>query len=89
MVRNRKLKDLFQLLISVLVIVIVIQVLQVYFFRWDLTSEKRYSLSDNTKELVSHLEKDLYFEVYLSGDLPYGFTKLQKACLEMIDEFSS
>ncbi|MDQ1770717.1 gliding motility-associated ABC transporter substrate-binding protein GldG [Labilibaculum sp. A4] len=89
MVRNRKLKDLFQLLISLLALVIVIQVLQMYFFRLDLTSEKRYSLSDNTKELVSHLEKDLYFEVYLSGDLPYGFTKLQKACLEMIDEFSS
>lgn len=87
--RNRKLKDLFQLLISLLALVIVIQVLQVYFFRWDLTSEKRYSLSDNTKNLVSGLEKDLYFEVYLAGDLPIGFEKLQKACLEMIDEFSS
>jgi len=89
MLRNRKLKDLFQLLISLLALVIVIQVLQVYFFRWDLTSEKRYSLSDNTKNLVSNLEKDLYFEVYLSGELPYGFTKLQKACLEMIDEIST
>ncbi|WP_101259999.1 gliding motility-associated ABC transporter substrate-binding protein GldG [Labilibaculum filiforme] len=89
MVRNRKLQDLFQLLISLLALVVVIQVLQVYFFRWDLTSEKRYSLSDNTKNLVSNLNKDLYFEVYLSGDLPPGFTNLQKACLEMIDEFSS
>ncbi|MFA9370259.1 MAG: gliding motility-associated ABC transporter substrate-binding protein GldG [Labilibaculum antarcticum] len=89
MLQNRKLKDLFQLLISLLALVIVIQVLQVYFFRWDLTSEKRYSLSDNTKNLVSDLEKDLYFEVYLSGNLPIEFEKLQKACLEMIDEFSS
>ncbi|WP_372751225.1 gliding motility-associated ABC transporter substrate-binding protein GldG [Labilibaculum sp.] len=89
MIQNRKLKDLFQLLISLLALVIVIQLLQVYFFRWDLTSEKRYSLSDNTKELVANLNKDLYFEVYLSGDLPYGFIKLQKASLEMIDEMAS
>lgn len=89
MVRNKKIKDLLQLLISILALVIAIQVLQVYFFRLDLTSEKRYSLSDNTKKLVSNLEKDLYFEVYLSGELPYGFTKLQKACLEMIDELST
>jgi len=89
MVRNRKFKDLLQLLILLLVLVIALQVLQVYFFRWDLTSEKRYSLSENTKQLVSSLDKDLYFEVYLTGDLPHGFTKLQKACLEMLDEFSS
>ena len=89
MVKNRKLKDLSQLLISILALVIVIQILQVYFFRLDLTSEKRYSLSDNTKNLVSKLEKDLFLEVYLAGDLPHGFTKLQKACLEMIDELST
>ena len=89
MLRNKKIKDLLQLLISLLVLGIAIQVLQVYFFRLDLTSEKRFSLSDNTKNLVSDLEKDLYFEVYLSGGLPYGFTKLQKACLEMIDEMST
>jgi ABC-2 type transport system permease protein len=89
MIQKRKLKDLFQLLISLLALVIIIQLLQVYFFRWDLTSEKRYSLSDNTKELVAHLSKDLHFEVYLSGDLPYGFEKLQKASIEMIDELAS
>lgn len=89
MMKNRKTKDILQLLASLVVLIVVIQILQMFFFRWDLTSEKRYSLSDNTKTLVSNLEKELFVEVYLTGDLPHGFTKLQKACLEMFDEFST
>ena len=89
MTRNKKQKDILNLLLSLLVLFVVVQILQVYFFRWDLTSEKRYSLSDNTKELVASLDKDLFFEIYLAGDLPHGFTKLQKACMEMLDELST
>ncbi|WP_209319768.1 gliding motility-associated ABC transporter substrate-binding protein GldG [Ancylomarina longa] len=88
MAQHRKSKDLFKLLLSLLVLLVVVFILQFSFFRWDLTSEKRYSLSDNTKELVASLDKDLYFEIYLAGDLPHGFTKLQKACMEMLDELA-
>jgi len=89
MIKNRKQKDLLNLLLSLIVILIAFQIFQSYFIRWDLTDEKRYSLSDNTKELVSSLDKDLYFEIYLAGDLPHGFSKLQKASMEMIDELAA
>jgi len=89
MIKNRKQKDLLNLLLSLIVVLIAFQIFQSYFIRWDLTDEKRYSLSDNTKELVSSLDKDLYFEIYLAGDLPHGFSKLQKASMEMIDELAA
>lgn len=89
MTRNKKYKDLFQLFLSLVALFLVIQVLNQVFVRWDLTSEKRYSLSENTKNLVAHLDKDLYFEIYLAGDLPHGFKKLQKATMEMLDELST
>lgn len=89
MAKNRRQKDIFNLLLSLLALFVIMQVLQFYFFRWDLTSEKRYSLSDNTKQLVQSLDKDLFFEIYLAGDLPHGFSKLQKASMEMIDEFAA
>ena len=88
MAQHRKSKDLFKLLLSLLILLVVVLILQFSFFRWDLTSENRYSLSDNTKELVASLDKDLYFEIYLAGDLPHGFIKLQKACMEMLDELA-
>jgi ABC-2 type transport system permease protein len=86
---SRKNKDISRLILQLIVLIVIVQIGSFFFFRIDLTEEKRYSLSDNTKDLVGHLDKDLYFEIYLAGDLPHGFTKLQKACMEMLDEFSN
>lgn len=60
-----------------------------YFFRIDLTSEKRYSLSDNTKKLLRSMDKELAVTVYLDGDLNAGFLRLRKATKEMLDEFDA
>ncbi|MCQ2210369.1 MAG: gliding motility-associated ABC transporter substrate-binding protein GldG [Paludibacteraceae bacterium] len=60
-----------------------------YFFRLDLTSEKRYSLSDNTKNLLKGLEEELDVTIYLDGDLNSGFLRLRKATMELLDEFDA
>lgn len=60
---------------------------QHFYFRIDLTNDNRYSLSENTKTLLKNTDKDYTIELYLDGDLPYGFHKLRQATLEMIDEF--
>ena len=55
--------------------------------RFDLTSEKRYTISDTSKEILKGLEDYVYFRVYLEGDFPAGFKKLRKETKEMLDEF--
>ncbi len=60
-----------------------------YFFRLDLTSEKRYSVSDNTKRLLRGLDNEITFKIYLDGDLNSGFLRLRKSTREMLDEFSA
>lgn len=60
-----------------------------FFFRLDLTSEKRYSLSENTKQLLSDLDKDLLVTIYLDGDLNSGFLRLRKSTKELFEEFSA
>jgi ABC-2 type transport system permease protein len=57
------------------------------FHRWDMTSEKRYSISAATKDVLGDLEEMAYIRVYLDGDLPVGFTRLRSAIREMLDEF--
>jgi ABC-2 type transport system permease protein len=89
MIKNRRKKDILNLIISLIVLGILVLVMQVYFFRIDFTAEKRFTLSKNTKSLVSSLDKDLYFEIYLAGDLPHGFKKLQKASIELLDELEA
>ena len=47
--------------------------------RIDLTGDKRYSVSEATKSIVSELDETLYVELYLAGDMPAGLKRLQKA----------
>lgn len=59
-----------------------------FFFRIDLTTDKRYSISYQTKNLMSTLEKPLEVTVYLDGELNPGFLRLKKSTAELLDELS-
>lgn len=56
-------------------------------FRIDLTEDKRYTISDATKQLLTNLNQKVNVEVYLEGEFPAGFERLQKAIRETLDEF--
>ena len=57
------------------------------FFRWDLTQEKRYTISDATKKLLQNLEHQVVIKVYLTGDFPAGFERLERAIQETLESF--
>jgi ABC-2 type transport system permease protein len=61
----------------------------VLFFRLDLTDDKRYTISDATKQLLENLDKNVQVNVYLAGDFPPGFKRLENATREMLDEFKT
>jgi ABC-2 type transport system permease protein len=85
--RSRRSQDLFQLFLS-LGIVIFINIISTFVFtRFDLTSEKRYTLSPATKDLLKKLDDVVYVRVYLDGDFPAAFKRLKNASKEMLDEF--
>jgi len=58
------------------------------FFRWDLTQEKRYTISDATKKLLQNLDGQVVVDVYLTGDFPAGFERLERAIQETLTSFS-
>lgn len=58
------------------------------YFRWDLTEDKRYSLSDATRNLLEGLPAPVEITVYLEGNgLPGGFERLRRAVKETLGEF--
>ena len=59
-----------------------------YFFRIDLTSDKRYSISDQTKNLMAKVDEPLRITIYLDGDLNPGFQRLKKSTRELLDELA-
>ncbi len=59
------------------------------YFRIDLTSEKRYSLSPTTKNVLKNLDDYVYFQVFLDGNLSPSYKRLQKTIIETLDEFKA
>jgi gliding-associated putative ABC transporter substrate-binding component GldG len=56
----------------------------------DLTAEKRYSLSEATKKLLDKkLDSAITVEVFLTGDLPVDYKKLNIATAEILETFAS
>lgn len=76
------------LLANGLVLIVLLNVLaSQYFFRFDLTEEKRFSIKDQTKEMLRDLDDNVFVEVYLEGDLNAGFRRMQKSIRETLEEF--
>ncbi len=82
--KRRILRDFVVVAITILLI----NYISTYVFkRIDLTAEKRYTLTSTTKDILKNLKDVVYVKVYLDGDLPYGFKRLEKEIRETLDEF--
>ncbi|MEO5600213.1 MAG: gliding motility-associated ABC transporter substrate-binding protein GldG [Cyclobacteriaceae bacterium] len=85
--KSKKVGD-FLLLSNGIVMMVLINLLSShFFFRIDLTEEKRYTIKDPTRELLKSLDDDIYVEVYLEGEMNAGFRRFQKAIRETLEEF--
>ena len=54
--------------------------------RWDMTDDKRYSLSEASKNLLRQTDAPIEVTLLLDGDLNAGFRRLKKATEETIEE---
>jgi ABC-2 type transport system permease protein len=84
---KRRYNAILQLLLGILIILLVNIIASFVFHRIDLTSEKRHSISDATKNLLEEVDDIVFFRIYLEGDFPAGFKRLRNATKEMLDEF--
>ncbi len=84
---KQKTQHIKHLLLSLLALIL-INILSGYLFtRFDLTADKRYTLSNNTKDLIKEVDDVVYFEIYLDGKMPASFIRLKKSIKELLDEF--
>ena len=60
-----------------------------WFFRIDLTAEKRFTLSSKTKYILKNLDKEVYVQVFLDGEMPVGFKRMRTAVKDVLDEFEA
>ena len=86
---NQKKQAYSSLAILILIIIIINFISTFLFFRIDFTKEKRYTLSNASKEFVKNLEDVVYIKVYLEGDFPAGFKRLRNSTKETLDDLKA
>ncbi|MBL7846972.1 MAG: gliding motility-associated ABC transporter substrate-binding protein GldG [Cyclobacteriaceae bacterium] len=84
---KRKTGDLLVLLNGIMLAVVLIQLSALFFFRVDLTEEKRHTIKQPTIDVLRQLDDEVYIDVYLEGDLNAEFRRLRKAVRETLEEF--
>ena len=84
--RSNRSGDLTELAIGVGIVLLVLFIGSFFRLRADLTSEKRYTLTSATREMVEGLEDIVYVKVYLAGELPADLQQLAQATRDLLDE---
>jgi gliding-associated putative ABC transporter substrate-binding component GldG len=83
---SRKAAGLLQLAIGVACVILVLFIGSFIRVRADLTSEKRFTLTDATKNLVDSLKDVVFVKVYLRGNLPADLQRLGTSVRDLLDE---
>lgn len=86
--RSLKIKNIIKLVVTILIFIIINFVSANFFKRFDLTAEKRYTISDYSKQTLKNLNGQIFITIYLEGnDLPLHFKKFRKAIIEQMEIF--
>jgi len=82
-------KPMKQLLVTLIVLVAINYGNQFYFKRFDLTHDKRYTLSETSMNIIEQIDSPLYVDVFLEGNFPADFKRLQIETQQLLEEFTA
>jgi gliding-associated putative ABC transporter substrate-binding component GldG len=82
-----KKNNLKSLLITLAVLLVLNLIGSAFFHRFDLTKDKRYTLSETSLNIIKQVKNPLSVKVYMQGDLPAEFKRLQLETRQLLEEF--
>ncbi|HOD09730.1 MAG TPA: gliding motility-associated ABC transporter substrate-binding protein GldG [Flavobacterium sp.] len=86
----KTIKNNFKKIVSLLAILIGINFAGHFIFkRFDLTADKRYTLSETSLQIVDEIKEPVYIDVFLEGEFPGEFKKLQTETQQLLEEFKA
>ncbi len=86
---NKKTQTLLQLALFAGILIFINVLGNTFYNYFDLTEEKRFTLTDATKDLMENMNEVVYVEVLLEGEFGAGFMRLQNATRELLDDYRS
>ena len=82
-------KNIQKLLLTVVIVIIINLLASQFFYRFDLTQDNRYTLSTTSLNIIKNIDEPMYLDVYLEGDFPSEFKKLQTETQQLLQEFKA
>ncbi|RIV30561.1 gliding motility-associated ABC transporter substrate-binding protein GldG [Flagellimonas lutimaris] len=80
----------FVSIVKVIVAVVIINLLASFVYtRFDLTEDKRYTLSEPAVEVAQKFETPVIVDVLLDGNIPAEFSKLKAETIQLLESFAS
>ncbi|WP_299682785.1 gliding motility-associated ABC transporter substrate-binding protein GldG [uncultured Dokdonia sp.] len=83
------LKKIPALIPAIIALIVVNYIASHFHKRYDLTQDKRYTLSDPAKAVIDQIKSPLIVDVFLEGDLQPEFRKLQNETRYLLEEISN
>ncbi|WP_299129251.1 gliding motility-associated ABC transporter substrate-binding protein GldG [uncultured Winogradskyella sp.] len=80
-------KTLIHILFVCVGLIVINAISSNFYGRFDLTKDKRYTLSETTQSLIKAIDAPLVIDVFLEGDLPSEFRLLKTEVQQIIEEF--
>ncbi|MFV8337436.1 gliding motility-associated ABC transporter substrate-binding protein GldG [Flavobacterium sp. RSP29] len=84
-----KINNLKSVLIILAIVVLANAIGSSFFHRFDLTKDKRYTLSTTSLNIIKQVQNPLSIKVYMQGDLPAEFKRLQQETKQLLEEFQA
>ncbi len=86
---NTRNQSLLQLALFLGILVFINILANAFYGHIDLTEDKRFTLTNATKQQIKELEEVVFVESFLEGEFPSGFKRLQNALRELLNDFKS
>ena len=88
MIAKKRSQKYIRFAVYLLVVVLINIVGMTLFFRWDLTKNKVYSLSDVSKTVVSTLTEPLTIKVFFTKDLKAPYNNIERYLRDLLEEYA-
>ncbi len=79
-------QSLLQLVLAVGILIFINVLGSAFWTQIDMTEDKLFSVTDATRKVLDDVDEPVFIEVYLDGDFPAGFERLQTSARDMLDE---
>ncbi len=86
--RNQKYVSGIELIMLIAVLAVVNWLSTFFYHRFDLTQEKRFTLSQTTANLAKKLDDQVTVKIYLEGNLPANYKRLRIAIADYLNELN-